>query len=174
MNRGACFILIAPFDIFGRGLYRYTFEGVCRECPDLKLQDGALRVFINTRGVNREDFTQEFLDLMEYITASTDAVAEQSNSQKLKRIHERVTSIKQSEKIGVKYMQTWEEKVLIREEGHSEGLREGLREGLKEGIKALIEACKSLGASWETARDMLMEKFSLCQAEAEEYLELHW
>lgn len=26
-----CFILVAPFDIFGRGLYRYTFEGVCRE-----------------------------------------------------------------------------------------------------------------------------------------------
>ena len=24
----SCFILIAPFDIFGRGLYRYTFDGV--------------------------------------------------------------------------------------------------------------------------------------------------
>lgn len=46
----SCFILIAPFDIFGRGLYRYTFEGVCRECSDLKLNDGAVRVFINTKG----------------------------------------------------------------------------------------------------------------------------
>lgn len=45
-----CFILIAPFDVFGRGLYRYTFEGTCRECPDLKIEDGARRVFINTRG----------------------------------------------------------------------------------------------------------------------------
>ncbi|MBO5055142.1 MAG: PD-(D/E)XK nuclease family transposase, partial [Lachnospiraceae bacterium] len=29
----SCFILIAPFDIFGKGLCRYTFEGTCRECP---------------------------------------------------------------------------------------------------------------------------------------------
>lgn len=42
----ACFILIAPFDIFGRGLYRYTFEGTCKECPDLRIQDGATRILI--------------------------------------------------------------------------------------------------------------------------------
>ena len=28
-------IMIAPFDLFGKGLYRYTFEGICRECPEL-------------------------------------------------------------------------------------------------------------------------------------------
>ena len=55
----SCFILIAPFDIFGRGLYRYTFEGTCRECPDLKLGDGAVKVFINTKGRNRKDFSQK-------------------------------------------------------------------------------------------------------------------
>ena len=48
----SCFILIAPFDIFGRGLYRYTFEGTCLECPDLKIQDCARRIFINTNGTN--------------------------------------------------------------------------------------------------------------------------
>ena len=60
----SCFILIAPFDLYERGLYRYTFEGVCRECPDLKIGDGAIRVFINTKGKNREKFSQEFLDFM--------------------------------------------------------------------------------------------------------------
>lgn len=53
----SCFIMIAPFDIFGRGLYRYTFEGTCRECPDLKIGDGAVRVFINTKGSNWKDFS---------------------------------------------------------------------------------------------------------------------
>lgn len=70
-----CFILIAPFDIFGRGLYRYTFEGTCRECPDLKLNDGAVRVFINTKGNNKEEFSQEFLDFMNYATETTDEAA---------------------------------------------------------------------------------------------------
>ena len=52
----SCFILIEPFDIFGKGLYRYTFEGTCRECPELKIKDGAIRVFINTKGTNRTTF----------------------------------------------------------------------------------------------------------------------
>ena len=33
------FILVAPFDVFGKGLYRYTFVGTCIECPELQLQD---------------------------------------------------------------------------------------------------------------------------------------
>ena len=60
----SCMILIAPFDLFGRKLYRYTFEGTCRECPDLKLNDGSKRVFINLHGQNREDFSDEFLEMM--------------------------------------------------------------------------------------------------------------
>ena len=38
-------ILVAPFDIFGYGLYRYTFEEYCQEVPGLKLEDGARRIF---------------------------------------------------------------------------------------------------------------------------------
>ena len=129
----SCFILIAPFDLFGKGLYRYTFEGVCRECPDLKLEDGATRIFINTKGTNRQEFSQEFLDFMEYITATTDAVAEETQSGKIKLIHEKVRKIKISEKMGVKFMQKWEEIAYARDEGHAEGYATGHSEGLSEG-----------------------------------------
>lgn len=67
-----CFIMIAPFDIFGKGLYRYTFEGVCKECPELRLADGATRIFINTQGTNEQDFSQEFLDFMRYLTENVE------------------------------------------------------------------------------------------------------
>ena len=136
----SCFILIAPFDIFGEGLYRYTFEGTCRECPKLRLGDGAVKIFINTRGSNKEVFSQEFLDFMEYITSSTDAVAERTESGKIKLIHENVKKIKSSEKMGVKYMQLWEEKALIREEGRSEGRSEGRMEGKAEMLVKSVEA----------------------------------
>ncbi|MDD6491247.1 MAG: Rpn family recombination-promoting nuclease/putative transposase [Firmicutes bacterium] len=119
----SCFILIAPFDLFGKGLYRYTFEGVCRECPDLKLEDGATRIFINTKGTNRQEFSQEFLDFMEYITSTTDAAAEETQSGK----------IKISKKMGVKFMQKWEELAYARDEGHAEGYAAGHSEGLSEG-----------------------------------------
>ena len=112
-----CFILVAPFDIFGRGLYRYTFEGMCRECPDLKIEDGAVRIFVNTNGTNREDFSQEFLDFMDYITESTDEVAARSASSKIKLIHKCVKQVRESEKLVLKYMQLWEEKAYERIEG---------------------------------------------------------
>lgn len=51
--------MVAPFDLFGKGLYRYTFEGTCRECPELKLGDGAVKIFINTNGTNKEDFSED-------------------------------------------------------------------------------------------------------------------
>lgn len=135
----ACFIMIAPFDIFGKGLYRYTFEGVCRECPELKLADGATRIFINTQGTNPKDFSQEFLDFMRYLTETTNQNAENSKSMRIKTIHENVRRIKSSEKMGVKYMQTWEEKVLIRQDGKAEGRIEGRIEDVLSFLSELGE-----------------------------------
>lgn len=131
----SCFILIAPFDIFGRNLYRYTFEGVCRECPDLKLGDGAVRIFINTRGTNRGDFSQEFLDFMGYLTETTDAAADSTKSSRIKLIHNKVKKIRISEKIGVRYMQRWEELAYARQDGRTEG----------EEYKLIKMVCKKLG-----------------------------
>ncbi len=142
----SCFILIAPFDIFGKGLYRYTFEGTCRECPELRINDGAIRIFINTEGTNGEDFSQEFLDLMKYVTESTDVVSQSSDSTRLKLIHKNVRKIKASEKMGVKYMQKWEELAYAREEGKVEGRVEGLVEGEAKGEKIYLikSVCKKL------------------------------
>lgn len=94
------------------------------ECPDLEIGDGAWRVFINTRGKNGSEFTQEFLDFMEYITESTDGRAQAAASEKIRIIHERVKEVKQSEKTGVKVVQRWEELVLEREEGMDDFRRE--------------------------------------------------
>lgn len=127
-------ILVAPFDIFGYGLYRYTFEEYCQEISGLKLNDGARRIFINTNGKNPENFSKEFLDFMEYINASTDAIAAKTESKRIQRIHERVRTVKRSEKIGVKLMQKWEEMIYEKEEARAEGLAEGRAEGRAEGV----------------------------------------
>ncbi len=143
----ACLILVAPFDIFGKGLYRYTFEGVCRECPDLKLNDGSTRIFINTKGTNSEEFSQEFLDFMEYITDTSDAVAESTESVRIKRIHKKVTAIRKSEKAGVKLMQKWEELAYARQEGEVAGYERGETAGYKTGYeKSKLQIARKLKA----------------------------
>lgn len=153
------FILIAPFDLFGRGLYRYTFEGVCRECPDLKIEDGAVRIFINTMGTNREAFSQEFLDFMEYIMMSTDKAVEKTKSSRIKLIHEKVRKIRISEKMGVKYMQRWEEVEYARDDGREEGLAEGADR------KIIQMVCKKLskGKLPEEIAEDLEESLELVQ-----------
>ena len=133
------FIMIAPFDIFGRGLYRYTFEEVCRECPDLKLDDGAVRIFINTKGNNQEDFSQEFLNFMKYLENTTDENAEKSGSERIKKIHEKVCRIRESEKAGIKYMQRWEELEYAKQDGREEGIKEGIKENALNTAKRMLE-----------------------------------
>ena len=89
-------ILVAPFDLFGYGLYRYTFVGHCKEVPELTLRDGATRIFINTFGTNGHDFSQEFLDFMEYINNTRDVVAARNKSARVRLIHSRVENIRRS------------------------------------------------------------------------------
>ena len=146
-------ILVAPFDIFGYGLYRYIFEEQCLEIPELKLNDGARRIFINASGENPENFSKEFLDFMKYIVEPSDDVAEKSGSEKIRRIHERVCKIKRSEKTGVKLMQQWEEmyyeKKQAREEGFAEGQLQLLKEFVRAGMISPLEAANRLKMSIE-------------------------
>ncbi len=164
----SCLILVSPFDIFERGLYRYTFENICKECPDLKLEDGASRVFINTKGKNKCSFSQEFLDFMEYITNTTDEAAERTKSQKIKRIHEQVKRIKLSEKMGVKYMQLWEEKAYIREEGLEQGLAEGRDKHLINIICKKLAKAKSLDQIADEVEESLELVEKICLAAQKE------
>ena len=161
----SCMILVAPFDLFGYGLYRYTFVGQCKEMPGLTLGDGATRIFINTFGTNRQNFSQEFLDFMDYINDTRDAVAARSGSARGKLIHDKVEKIRRSGKCGVKYMQRWEEIVYARQDGYEEGRNEGHSEGLDEGrregvLREIAVICKKLakGKNVEQIADELEEE----------------
>jgi len=157
-------IMVAPFDLFGKGLYRYTFEGTCRECPELKLGDGALKIFINTNGTNKEAFSEEFLDFMEYLKQTNDEMAKKSKSKRIKKIHEQVKKVKASEKIGVKYMQLWEEMALARQEAKEEGISEGRLEG--QSCKLIEQICKKIRKGYlpEQIAESLEEELSMVQS----------
>ena len=130
-------VLIMPFDLFGYGLYRYTFQMKCQEIPELKLDDGATRIFLNTRGKHPELVSPELIELLKYMEHSTDEISEACESKRIQEMHRRVCQIKASEKAEVKYMQTWEEKILIKQEGIAEGRLEGKLEEKQELTRKL-------------------------------------
>ena len=134
-----CIIMITPFDLFGKGKYQYTFRSYCEENKELELGDGAVRIFLNTRGTNDKEVSKELVDFLHYIEKTDDESAEAANGERIRLIHECVRKIKSSEEMGVKYMQSWEEKVYEREEGIAIGKAIGKAEDILEVLQELGE-----------------------------------
>ena len=118
-------IMIMPFDLFGYELYRYTFKMQCEEVPEMELGDDATRIFLNSHGKHPELVSQELIELLEYMEKSTDAVAEECESERIHQMHERVTRLKGNKEMEIKFMQKWEEKEMERQEAYAEGERAG-------------------------------------------------
>ncbi len=127
-------VLIMPFDLFGYGLYRYTFHMRCEEVPELKLDDGATRIFLNTRGKHPELVSLELIELLKYMEHSTDEVSEVCKSERIQEMHRRICQLKASERTEVKYMQTWEERILLKQEGEKEMLEKLIKKKLEKNL----------------------------------------
>ena len=140
-NMKDCYsIIIAPFDLFGRGLYQYTFQMTCAETGQ-PLEDGATRIFLNTHGKNSEDISPELKGLLYYMEHTTEEIS--CSTSRLQEIKNHVNIVKSSEEIGVKYMQEWEEKILEKRKARAEGRAEGETFRLIQLIKKKIQKSKS-------------------------------
>ena len=114
-------IIITPFDILGLSYYCYTFRMRCDEAPEKSLEDGGIRIFLNTRGTIRNSVSPELVELLHYIENVNGETEVTFESGRLERLHKRIQVIRNSKEIGVKYMQRWEERLLDREEARAEG-----------------------------------------------------
>ncbi len=134
---------------------------MCEEEPGCVLEDGATRIFLNTRGTNDDEVSQELVEFLHYVEHTTDEAAEHAGSERIRRIHDRVRKVRNSEEVGVKYMQAWEEKYYEKEEARKEGLREGRAKGRAEGRKEeridLVKKKLEKGKSVEEIADALEE-----------------
>ena len=141
-NMKDCYsIIIAPFDLFGKGLYQYTFQMTCNETGQT-LDDGAVRIFFNTHGKNPEAISPELRELLYYMEHTTENIS--CSTPRLQEIQCHVNIVKSSEEIGVKYMQEWEEKILEKRKARAEGLAEGEDLRLIKLIKKKIQKSKNL------------------------------
>lgn len=118
-------IFVCDFDPFGKELYRYTFENRCKEV-DFPLEDGAVRIFLSTKGKNAEEVPPELVNFLQYVENSTESCARQLEDEVVNRIHTRVQAIKKSRE--------WEERYMLLEEWLDDAMEEGREEGRKEGI----------------------------------------
>ena len=139
-----CLIIIAPFDIFGYEKYQYTFEMGCREVPELTLGDGAVRIFLNTHGKNPEDIRPELVELLDYMEHTNRQTPTAYQSRQVRELQENVNTIIESEEMGVRFMQAWEELLMERQEGRQEGRREGEKLLLQNQIQKKLRKGQSV------------------------------
>ena len=144
-------IMICPFDLFGKGVCRYTFYEVCEEFPELRLEDGGSRMFINTKGTNRDEFSREFVELLDYINAPLEELEKYTTTEPVRRLHEGIEHLKMLERTVIRYMQRWEEKIEDIELGREEGRREGERIGEARGMaKQVVKMGWNLDFPYQT------------------------
>ena len=152
-----CLIIIAPFDIFGYEKYQYTFEMRCREVPQLAMEDGATRIFLNTHGKNSEDVSPELVELLYYMEHSNQRTSVSYQSSRVRELQGNVNTIVENEEMGVRFMQAWEELLLERQEGREEGLQLGRKEGLQLQLQNQIKKKLLKGQSVEQIAEALEE-----------------
>ena len=145
-------IFICQFDPFGQGMCCYTFEERCLENPALPLGDGTKKIFLNTRGKNRSELSEDLRDFLDYVKAK-DPAAVNIHSHKVKAIDHRVSQLKTDAEVRSKYMTlaNWidekceEARQAAIEEGRAEGLARGKAEGIELGRSEGLELGRSEG-----------------------------
>lgn len=141
-------VFICTFDPFGRGLYRYTFENQCKELS-FPLEDGATKVFLNTKGKNADEVPTELIHFLKYIETSTCECAERIKDSIVARLHKRVETLKKSGEWERRYM-TLEE--MLREEkkaGYAEGRAEGVTAGAAQNQQRMFTLIRKMASAGE-------------------------
>ena len=100
-------ILIAPFDLIGDGCYRYTFQMCCMENKERILEDGAVRIFLNTHGKNPKEVSPELVQLLHFMEHTNEAPPADGECEKVQRLRKKIEAIKSNEEVGVRFMQEW-------------------------------------------------------------------
>lgn len=127
-------IFITQDDIFGRDLARYTFREQCEELPDLSLDDGTSKIFLNMASFNGR---KELVSLLQYMKNTRldnpDIIVKDERICKLDKI---VGEVRESEE--------WEDvRMNIMEIAMERGMQYGMEQGLEQGIEQGLEQGKA-------------------------------
>lgn len=130
-------IMILSYDPFGCDRMVYTVRNRCVEEPDINYEDGALNLFLYTKG-KIGVISQELKELLQYLE---DTRWQNAVSESLREVQSMVDQVKCDKEVSISYMKSYERDRMMRNEGRIEGQIEGRMQGKIEG---LIESIKGL------------------------------
>lgn len=113
-----------PFTNYG--LHKYTFTNRCEENTELRLEDGAERIFISAKG-DKNDISENMRSFLAYLTDQS------TDSDLTRKLEDAVRKAKAQREWSREYMTLYEMRKQDRDEGRKEGIAEGIAKGKKEG-----------------------------------------
>ncbi len=125
-------IFICTFDPFDRNFPRYTFQYTCQEADhQLKLEDGSLRIFLNTATEDLSNLDQKLQAFYHYIQKGV------VESELVQNISCKITSLK-NDSIVRRFYMTWSITMAdMRQEGYEQGLEQGAYQNKLEIAKSM-------------------------------------
>ena len=158
-------IFICTFDPFDRDFPRYTFEYTCKEAQhQLKLKDGSLRIFLNTKATKLSTLDQKLQAFYHYLQKG---IAESGLTQE---IFNKITTLKNNSIERRHYMTLALKMADIEydayengfERGHEAGLQAGLQQGIEQGIEQGLQQ-GAYQTKLETAKNLISMNFTPTQ-----------
>ena len=146
-------IFVCTFDPFEDGLYRYTYGTTCIETGK-PLGDEVQKIFISTKGKNKEQVPENLINLLNYVVNSTDNYVDSISDDNVEKLHNRIKALKKNCQLEEKYM-TYEEMMKIE---YSKGERHGKNEMLSDMLN-LISSMTADGMSEDIPRLSTDEEF---------------
>ena len=131
-------IFICPFDAFGEGLHKYTFENLCKERPQIGLGDEATKIFLCAGG-DADDVSEEMKDFLDWLTGK------EGTSILVRNLDNAVKGVKNKEEWRLEYMT-----LLMRDQ---EMIQKGREEGRIDALKDTAIRMSKKGRSIEEIAD---------------------
>ena len=152
-------IFICTFDPFHQGKAQYTFENYCIEDKELKLDDGAKKIFFNAKDyINAEN--EELREFLKYVNG------EKSDNPFVREVEDRVAQVKASKEWRLEYVT-----LLMREqEIWEEAEEKGREEGREEGIRGTVNLLKELNIPLQTILVKIQQQYNLSPEVSKKYL----
>ena len=116
-------IMVLPYDPFGYDRIIYTVKNQCLEEPLLEYDDGALNLFLYTKG-KKGTISQQLKELLHYLE---DTSWQNAVNDSLREIQTFVEKIKHNREVSISYMKTYERERMIRNEGLTAGKAEDIQ-----------------------------------------------
>lgn len=149
-------IFICTFDPFQKGKPQYTFENLCIEDKEIRLDDKTRKIFFNTTAYDKAE-DEDVRAFLKYVNGEPDS------NPFVQKIETKVEEIRANKEWRQEYMT-----LLMREEEIRE---ESLEKGLQVGrIQGAVRILKSMNVNREEIKSKIIQTFQLSEEEAEYYL----